>query len=265
MFVRLLGPVIVEGEASALRLASGRARTLLSLLASRHGHTVPDETLIERIWGANQPVEPMDALYTCAKRLRRSIRQVCDINPVQRRQDGYLLSRRAVTVDITGFRTGVQEARTATRIGQDHTALELLTPALELWRGTPLSEVPGHWAHMTRRTLCREYQQAQLLRAEIGLRLGHHAQLLPALWEVTSDFPGDETAAGLLMIALDQCGRQPEALAHYRRLRRRLADEIGVEPGPWLRHLHESLLCGAPLIQQVPQPGSGESRADARV
>ncbi|MGW7433180.1 AfsR/SARP family transcriptional regulator [Streptomyces sp. NPDC054861] len=246
---------MVEGEVGALRPASGRARTLLALLASRHGHTVPDETLIERIWGTDQPVEPMDALYTCAKRLRRSIRRVCDLNPVERRHDGYVLSTEAVAVDLVCFRTGVQEARTVARIGQDHKALELLAPALRLWGGTPLSEVPGPWARLTRRTLCRDYRQAQILRAEIGLRLGQHAQLLPALWEITSDCPDDETAAGLLMIALDECGRQPEALAHYRRLRQWLADEIGVEPGFWLRHLYESLLCGAPLIQQVPQPG----------
>ncbi|MET9671450.1 BTAD domain-containing putative transcriptional regulator [Streptomyces sp. NPDC006475] len=264
MLVRLLGTVTLEGEVSELRLASGRARTLLALLAWRHGHTVPDETLIERIWGAHQPVQPIDALYTCAKRLRRSIRRVCDLNPVERREGGYLLRTQAVDVDITRFRRGLQEARAASQIGQDDKALELLAPALRLWKGTPLSEVSGDWAQMARRMLCRDYRQAQLLRAEIGLRLGQHAQVLPALWEITSDYPDDEASAGLLMIALNECGRQSEALFHYRRLRQWLADEIGIEPGLWLRRLYESLLRGASLAQQLPQPGSPE-HYDARV
>jgi DNA-binding SARP family transcriptional activator len=53
---------------------------------------------------------------------------------------------------------------------------------------------------------------------------------------------------GQLMLALYQCGRQAEALAAYFRARDVLITELGVEPGPDLRDLHQQILGAAPIL-----------------
>jgi tetratricopeptide (TPR) repeat protein len=60
--------------------------------------------------------------------------------------------------------------------------------------------------------------------------------------------PFDERLAGQLILALYRCGRQADALAHYRLLHDRLIDELGSDPGPALRELHQRVLRHAPEL-----------------
>src|SRR5262249_28762084 len=51
------------------------------------------------------------------------------------------------------------------------------------------------------------------------------------------------------MLARYRCGRQAEALEAFREARRTLVEEIGVEPGPELRRLHEAILRQDPSLE----------------
>jgi DNA-binding SARP family transcriptional activator len=55
------------------------------------------------------------------------------------------------------------------------------------------------------------------------------------------------------MIALYRSGRQVEALGAYRRARRLLADEHGLEPGPGLRAIERRILRADPTLDHVPR------------
>jgi hypothetical protein len=73
---------------------------------------------------------------------------------------------------------------------------------------------------------------------------------------------------GLLMTALYRCGRRAEAVAAFHRARDTLVAELGLEPGPELRRLHQAILTDSPelaapiahvqqaYLQQAPHPGS---------
>ena len=50
------------------------------------------------------------------------------------------------------------------------------------------------------------------------------------------------------MLALYRCGRQAEALAAYQHARAVLAGELGVDPGPGLRELHQRILSADPAL-----------------
>jgi tetratricopeptide (TPR) repeat protein len=51
-----------------------------------------------------------------------------------------------------------------------------------------------------------------------------------------------------LMLALVRCGRQAEALQTYQHARQVLIEELGTEPGPRLRELHQQILTGDPAL-----------------
>ena len=65
--------------------------------------------------------------------------------------------------------------------------------------------------------------------------------------------PLSERLHGQLMLALYRSGRQADALAAYRRARSALVEQIGVEPGPELRSLHEAILRQDPAVS-APAP-----------
>ena len=62
------------------------------------------------------------------------------------------------------------------------------------------------------------------------------------LRDLVAGHPYRERFAGQLMLALYRTGRQAEALDVFRRIRDRLADELGIEPGPDLQRLQLDVL-----------------------
>ncbi len=100
------------------------------------------------------------------------------------------------------------------------------------------------------------------MRADAALRLGRAAQLVADLDQLTAQHPLREEAWRLLALALYQSGRQGDALAALRRARARLAEELGVDPGPALRQLEEDILAQAPQLS-APAPTPPRARPQA--
>ena len=75
--------------------------------------------------------------------------------------------------------------------------------------------------------------------------------------------PLREHLHGQLMLALYRCGRQADALEAYRRARRTLVEEIGLEPGAELRALQDAILVQDPALaapaEGLPAPLDGGS------
>ena len=65
---------------------------------------------------------------------------------------------------------------------------------------------------------------------------------MPELVRLADENPHDEQLCRQLMLALYRCGRQADALARYQALRRRLVDELGIDPGPAVRDLEARIL-----------------------
>ncbi|MFJ7181552.1 BTAD domain-containing putative transcriptional regulator [Streptomyces massasporeus] len=144
-------------------------------------------------------------------------------------------------------------------------AAALLGEALDLRRDVPFADVPPTPAVEAEASrLTASHTQAQELRIEARVRLGHHEAVLDDLEALIAEHPLREAMRGQFMLALYRSGRQADALAAYRQLRHRLAEELGIEPGPSLQQLPQRILTAdASLLG--PKPGTEpEARAEPR-
>jgi predicted ATPase/DNA-binding SARP family transcriptional activator len=230
---RLLGALEVLVDGQLVDIGHRRQQAVLIALLASENRPVPAETLIDRAWGEDLPQRPRDALYGYLSRLRQ-----LGI-AVSRHPNGYLL--RTENLDLQVFRGLVAKART----NDDESALVTLDQALDLWRG-PIAVADTLWLAAFRDEVTREYAAARLERDDIRLRLGH--EVLADLTNAAAESPWDERRAGQLMLALHRAGRRVEALDHYQAMRKRLADEIGTDPGDALKQLHQRILVDDPTL-----------------
>jgi tetratricopeptide (TPR) repeat protein len=98
-------------------------------------------------------------------------------------------------------------------------------------------------------------------RVEVDLRLGRHAAVVGELRAAVEENPLRERLWALLMRALYGADRQAEALAAYRELRETLVEQLGVDPSPTLRTLHQAMLSGADVPEAF-GPDRGEAPAE---
>jgi tetratricopeptide (TPR) repeat protein len=153
-------------------------------------------------------------------------------------------------VDLHTFRRLVTQARAST----DADAGTLLQQALRLWRADAFAGLDNPWVNDLRDALDQERFTARLDLADIRLRLGQHAALLPELSTLAAAHPLDERVAGQLMVALHHSGRPADALGHYRQTRQRLIQELGIGPGPALRDIEAAVLRQDTTPEPAPAP-----------
>ena len=114
---------------------------------------------------------------------------------------------------------------------------------MALFRGDVLVDAgDGDWLH-PHRTRLEELRLALLEdRAAARVELGGGGDLIAELELLTARHPLREGLWSSLVIALYRAGRQADALAAYRRVRRLLDVELGIEPGQRLRELESHIL-----------------------
>ncbi|WP_425516575.1 BTAD domain-containing putative transcriptional regulator [Dactylosporangium vinaceum] len=193
--------------------------------------------LVELVWDGAAPPNAVNALQSHLSYLRRTL---SDKAAVRSRPPGYVLD---VGPDGTDVAIAERLIGAGLRDGDDAVRARDLQRALDLWRGQPMADATGvTWLEEQAERLGQLWLQGKraLLAARLGL--GHHAQLLPELEQLTREHPFDEQLHGQLMLALYRMGRQADALSTFQRLRRTLRDDLGIEPGPALRELESAML-----------------------
>jgi hypothetical protein len=95
----------------------------------------------------------------------------------------------------------------------------LLTQALTLWHGEPLTGLSGDWVESERDRWQQERFTAEHDLIDAQLRLGHGDELVAQLATRTTQHPLDERVAGQYMLALHRAGRPADALGYYQQLR----------------------------------------------
>lgn len=230
---RVLGGV--EGYAGDRQLDFGPAkqRCVLAVLLAEANRPVSADQLIDRVWADRPPLRVRGSLHTYLARLRSVGVRIAG------RRGTYVLAAEEGAIDLHRFRLLVRQAKATS---DDDAALVLFEQALRLWRGEPFAGHDTPWLADVRTSAELELWEARLDRVDVALRCGHHAALLPELSTTAGQHPLDERVAGQLMTALYGNGRQADALESFHRIRRRLAGDLGADPGPALRRLQRQIL-----------------------
>jgi DNA-binding SARP family transcriptional activator/tetratricopeptide (TPR) repeat protein len=246
----LLGPLVVADVADEPVAVTGpRLRALLAALLLHANIPVPAGELADMVWDGLPPPGAVTTLRSYVRRLRAVVdpgaARITASGP------GYVIRVNQAEFDILEFEALCRETRAASRAGQWADAFAAAGRALGLWRAAPLLDVPaeglrGEFVPRLERLRIQVLED----RFEAGLGLGQHQELVQELLEVTARHPLQERFHAQLMLALAGTGRRAQALNAYHGARRVLVDELGIEPGPELRDIHQQVLAGG-------EPGLG--------
>jgi DNA-binding SARP family transcriptional activator len=249
MEFRVLGPIEACVDGQVVDLGRPQQRLVLAVLLAEVARPVSTEMLIDRVWD-DAPGGARRALHVHMARLRRLFAQAGDAARVPaalvRRSGGYVLDADPDSVDMHRFQRLVNEARRQDCSEPERRAL--LEQALDLWYGSPLADLPGRWAARVRQGWRQQYLETMMAWAQASLRMGDPGRVLRRLTELVAEHPLVESLAAVHMHALYVAGRTAEALDHYHVLRRRLADELGIDPRPGLQQLHHQILTSDPAL-----------------
>jgi YVTN family beta-propeller protein len=254
----VLGPMRARRDERDLPLGGPKQRALLAMLLLHANEAVARERLIEGLWGERPPPTAEHTLDNYVSRLR----QVLGGGRVERRSPGYVLHVDAGELDVQRFEQLATRGRNELAHGRAPDAAVTLNDALALWRGAALADVLYEPFAALDAARLEELRLAVLEdRIEADLALGRARDVLPELERLRRENPFRERPLSLLMLALYRAGRQTEALSVFQTSRARLAEELGLDPGPQLQELQRKILAHDASLDP---PRVGRSIARAR-
>jgi DNA-binding SARP family transcriptional activator/Tfp pilus assembly protein PilF len=250
MEFRVLGPVEVREDGRSLPLGGPRKRALLATLLLRANRPVSTEAAIDALWGERPPANAATTVHVYVSHLRKLLGR----DRLVTTRAGYVLEIRDGELDRSRFERLVAGARIAEDPAE---RAALLREALALWRGPALADLRYEAIAETEGARLDEERLVALEeRLDAELALGLDERLIGELEQLTTAHPLRERFHEQLMLALYRSGRQADALAAFRRARRMLRAELGIEPGHGLRRLEQAILNHDRLL------GDGHAGAD---
>ena len=257
MQFRILGPLEVLDGQRPVELGRPKQRLLLAALLVRANQVVALDRLIEQLWGEQPPPRATASLQAYISNLRRVLEPDRPARTPPRvlvtQPPGYRLVVAPADLDAARFAALAADGHRLLEAEQPGPAAQVLREALGLWRGPALADLADELFAQAEGQRLEELRLVALEdRLAAELALGGHAGAAVELGELVGRFPFRERLHGLLMVALYRSGRQAEALQAYQAARRTLAEELGIDPSPWLRELEADILRQARALDWTP-------------
>ncbi|MBM7863766.1 AfsR/SARP family transcriptional regulator [Lentzea nigeriaca] len=239
---RMLGPLELRRAGSPVELGGERQQKLLAVLLLNPGSVVSFDRLVDELWD-DPPQTARRQVSNAAAGVRRVIGAAG--GRLVTTTHGYRVQIDGETLDTHVFRALVRDADAAAEAGRLKEAAAALTDALALWRGPLLDGLVSSSITAARDAMAEQRLVAVERLALLRLELDDPA-LVAELVAHVAENPFRESLRATLMRALYRAGRQGDALAVFEEGRRLLAEELGADPGPELRALHERMLRSEP-------------------
>ncbi|GII88630.1 hypothetical protein Ssi03_66200 [Sphaerisporangium siamense] len=265
----VLGTLRAEVGGRPAGLGGPRQRAVLALLLIARGRIVSADRILSDVWSDARQPSPT-TLHGYVADLRRALEpgRAPGAPPslLVRDGPGYALRAAPAAVDAERFADLAARGRRELDGGDPERAADLLGQALALWRGPAYADFGGAafaTPDATRLENLRAAVHEDRLAAIIAA--GRHAAAVGELEALVAEQPLRERGWELLALALYRSGRQGDALAALRAVRRRLSDELGIDPGRGLRDLEAAILAQDPALHPPARAGGRRSQAEAGI
>ena len=242
----VLGPLLMTVDGAPVGLGTPKQRAVLAVLVMNRNRPVGIDSLITAAWEQWPPPEARASLHSYISNLRRLLG---DARPMlANAPPGYRLTVGDTTCDIGRFVLEKTAGVQAAAAGRFEQASDHLTTALAEWRGPVLEDLRDfQFVDAFATALTEDKVVAHTARAEAEIACGRGYAVIGELESLTVEHPYREPLWAQLIIAYYLAERQSEALDAYQRLKTTLADDLGIDPGPTARALHERILRQEPL------------------
>ncbi|MFG1675452.1 BTAD domain-containing putative transcriptional regulator, partial [Micromonospora sp. NPDC049282] len=244
--VRVLGPLLVTRAGRSADLRAGRHRVVLARLALEPGRSVSRDELVHLLWGERPPPSAANVVQTHVSRIRRLLepRLQSDRPPaVTLESGGYRLHVDGEQLDLVAYRSRLAEA--ASPALPPRRAFDLLLDASNMWRGDDaVQDVPELSGDPLVTALAEERVEVAVRLARLGEVVREQRQVLPLLRRLAGRYPWHESLHARLVVALAACGQQAAAIEAFESVRRRLAEELGMDPGAELVDARQAVVSG---------------------
>lgn len=243
MRINVLGPLEVRLPIGSASIKGAKRCALLAALLLHPGRVVSKTRLIDAVWDESPPSSATANIRTYVSDLRKSLGETGDGRPrLTSDTSGYVIAVGSDELDLLDFEKLADEGAGAAKRGDVARAARCLDGAARLWRGRPFDGIElGSWAQARIAALEDRRWDVLSLWVEATLALGRHEDLIVRLREMLAERPLSERTWAQLMVTLERMGRTSEALAVFAKARAVLNDELGIEPGPELRGVHQQI------------------------
>lgn len=259
MLIKLAGPVMIEHRGAAPRhLTSAQAQVAFARLTLERASGTGRDQLADTVWPEGLPETWASALRSVVSRVRAFVTSAesPDGPPVVAQGGRYLLRLpQEASVDLERAEEQVQEAGRAFTAGAYADAQRFASAGVTCLRYPFLPEHEGEWVNAVRERvhslLVSGLETASLAAAAIG----DGREALRYADDAVRQAPLRESAHRCRMTAHAAAGNRAEALRAYHRLRRMLAEELGVDPAPETQAAYIDLLGGAATVAPADPSG----------
>lgn len=253
----VLGPLQLSARGTLVPLGAPKQRAVLAMLVLNRNRAVSVDSLIDAVWEDRPVPAARTSIHSYVSHLRRLIGSAgYDQGAVLRSvPPGYQLNVVDADCDLGRFTTEKNAGMHAAASGRFDDASNCLSAALAEWRGPVLDDLREFAFVDTFATALSEVRvAAQTALAEVEIACGRADALIPRLEVLSVEHPFRERLWAQLITAYYLAERQSDALNAYQRLKTNLAENLGIDPGPTVRSLHERILRQEPLdVQQEVQ------------
>jgi DNA-binding SARP family transcriptional activator len=251
----VLGPLQVSVNGQSMPLGTPKQSAVLALLLISRNRAVSRDSLIDAIWADSAQADAIHNLHVYVANLRKILGSA-GVDPravLASARPGYQLNGPDAACDLGRFTTEKAAGVQAAAAGRFGLASDRLSAALAQWRGPVLDDVREcSFVEPFAAALLEEKVTVHALRAESEIACGRASSVIGELEALVGEHPYREPLWAQLITAYYLAERQTDALDAYRRLRSTLSEELGIDPGPTLRALHERILRQEPLdVQQI--------------
>ncbi|MEO3862115.1 AAA family ATPase [Acrocarpospora sp. B8E8] len=267
--LQILGPLRLWRDGVELDAGPRQQAQLLALLLARAGHPVSTRELIDLIWADDAPASALNIIHKYIGALRRVLEPTVPARAagtyLHRRGNAYVFSAGPATLDLLTFRELLEAAQVALARQTRDVALDHYVKALGLWQGPAGDGLSYESPAMPiLAALDDEFHVTCVAAAELAVSLHRPERVIPPLQLAASMALFHEPVHASLIATLGAAGRQAEALSAFHAVRDRLAEELGIDPGPALQAAHLRVLTQTPRPPVVASTESEGDRAPAR-